>query len=1003
MSRIRWTGAWIALWLVASVGTAASYTNFESSHVHPIELTPDGSRLLVVNTPDAVLEVFGVRADGSLTFERAIPVGLEPVSVRAFNNSVAWVVDQLSDAVSVVHVARGTVSRTIPVGDEPTDVAFVGNQVFVSVAGEDTIEVIDRGSGTITATVPLFGRKPRALAVSPDGNTVYAVVLFSGNQTSIVSSHSIWREEELFVEDRMAEIGINGIDCNGEPPTYPPLPNGITRNPALTDPSSGVPTTGLIVRWNEATNAWEDDAGTNWNNCMPFRLADYDLFAVNVADLTQRQVTGLGTILFDASVHPSGKIYVPNTEARNHIRFEHPQGVSGHVVDNRLSIVDPANADAVTVVDLNGHIDRQSTPPTNLAERQASISQPGQLVWSADGSTGYMTAIGSRKLFVVDGACLQDSCIFGPDRNAPRAVEVGEGPSGVALNEAAQRAYVLNRFSNSIAIVDTQALTKLNEIPMHDPSDPATLAGRRFMYDAQISSAHGDSACSSCHISGDRDGLAWDLGNPAGAFMPYGRDNNNVRFIRPDIDNAAECNTPQCADKLGFDPQKGPMTTQTLRGMLEPLHWRGDKATMNEFNSAFVNLLGSEDVGPINGEPAGLSVEEMEAYRQFTLAIQFPPNPERNVDDTLPNALVPVKGHPFTGNPTAGENIFLNVPTAQIHNCTACHELPFGAAGGTLGGVEPATPTPLATGGIVRGSFDISTHSDMKVAHLRNMYEKVGAFFGDYDSAPPLARAGFGYGHDGAYPNLGVFFSIPFEMTAQDARDISAFMTHFDTGTKPAVGRHVVLPAGSGDPADLAMLATLEQLGDLSLADRHCDLVARASIGAQPRRFRRVGGQWLADGSDLAPMSTAELRELARSPVSFLCGTLGSGTRIGGDRDQDGFLDAEDCAAAAADSWGEPTDAIQLSVDRVDVRWSGLASSIGPGVRYDLLSGDLDSLSIGAPGTSCLAADTPEATRPDGRIPAPGEGFFYLVRARNACAEGSTGPGRAALDALECL
>ena len=61
----------------------ADYTNFESSHVHPIALTPSGGRLLAVNTPDALLEVFAVAPDGSLLPEAAIPVGLEPVTVRA--------------------------------------------------------------------------------------------------------------------------------------------------------------------------------------------------------------------------------------------------------------------------------------------------------------------------------------------------------------------------------------------------------------------------------------------------------------------------------------------------------------------------------------------------------------------------------------------------------------------------------------------------------------------------------------------------------------------------------------------------------------------------------------------------------------------------------------------------------------------------------------------------------------------------------------------------------
>ena len=51
----------------------------------------------------------------------------------------------------------------------------------------------------------------------------------------------------------------------------------------------------------------------------------------------------VGTSLFEVSVNPAnGKIYVPHTEARNFVRFEHPLGVQGHIVENRLAIVDPA-------------------------------------------------------------------------------------------------------------------------------------------------------------------------------------------------------------------------------------------------------------------------------------------------------------------------------------------------------------------------------------------------------------------------------------------------------------------------------------------------------------------------------------------------------------------------------------------------------------------------------------------------------------------------------------
>jgi hypothetical protein len=89
--------------VLASVAPAAAgYVNFEASHVHTLGLTPSGNRLLAVNTPDARLEVFLVQPDGSRVIDSSIPVGLEPVSVVARRDGEAWVVNQLSDSVSVV-------------------------------------------------------------------------------------------------------------------------------------------------------------------------------------------------------------------------------------------------------------------------------------------------------------------------------------------------------------------------------------------------------------------------------------------------------------------------------------------------------------------------------------------------------------------------------------------------------------------------------------------------------------------------------------------------------------------------------------------------------------------------------------------------------------------------------------------------------------------------------------------------------------------------------------
>ena len=59
------------------------------------------------------------------------------------------------------------------------------------------------------------------------------------------------------------------------------------------------------------------------------------------------------------------------------------------------------------------------------------------------------------------------------------------------------------------------------------------------------------------------DGLAWDLGDPDGAVLP------NPNPIRSDTLTTAP----------DFHPMKGPLTTQTLRGIAThgAMHWRGDR------------------------------------------------------------------------------------------------------------------------------------------------------------------------------------------------------------------------------------------------------------------------------------------------------------------------------------------------------------------------------------------------------------------------------------------
>src|SRR5213592_968742 len=114
----------------AARGAADSFVNFETPPVHPIALSPDGGQLAVCNLADGRLELFDV-SSGTAVSVGSVPVGLDPVSVRYRTASEAWVVNHISDSISVVDVEGRRVVATIQTLDTPADVIFAGSGVCV--------------------------------------------------------------------------------------------------------------------------------------------------------------------------------------------------------------------------------------------------------------------------------------------------------------------------------------------------------------------------------------------------------------------------------------------------------------------------------------------------------------------------------------------------------------------------------------------------------------------------------------------------------------------------------------------------------------------------------------------------------------------------------------------------------------------------------------------------------------------------------------------------------
>jgi hypothetical protein len=299
------------------------------------------------------------------------------------------------------------------------------------------------------------------------------------------------------------------------------------------------------------------------------------------------------------------------------------------------------------------------------------------------------------------------------------------------------------------------------------------------------------------------------------------------------------------------------------------------------------------------------------------------------------------------------------------------------------------------------------------------MYEKFGPRFANLGNAadPPTdQKSGFGLIHDGSIPDMNTFLSVQvFNLSPGDVKDISAFTMMFPTGTRPAVGRNLTVPQGTpptGTPAQESLLTTLIGLGNLPNANRHCELVAVARSSGAGARLRSwylnggaPGGLWTTDLAGEPQITTFDLRSQAGAPITFTCATIGSGVRLGADRDEDGVLNGGDCAPADASAWQAPGLVAGVQVDRpAHLTWDAQVSLDGAPIAYEIAGANLSTLAAsGFTTAGCLAGSLSAAAWDDARPDPPvGDGYYYEVRARKACGTGGFGPGREAMEALVC-
>ena len=353
----------------------------------------------------------------------------------------------------------------------------------------------------------------------------------------------------------------------------------------------------------------------------------------------------------------------------------------------------------------------------------------------------------------------------------------------------------------------------------------------------------------------DLDGIAWDLGNPAGKNIDYPLGLMHDDPIEP---------------RQSLHPLKGPMLTQSLRGLIgtAPFHWRGDRCgspadpgddvlSFKDFNPAFIDLLGRKEKIPVSA---------MESFAQFVFTIRYPPNPNQHLDKSM-NSELQAGFDFFTGPFLSG---------GALQNCAGCHKLPIG------------------TNRLV--NFEGSdVGRDMKTAHLRNVYQKVGRF-----NVPGPQVSGYGILHDGSKDTVVNFLRMNafiFPGDTEEENDVirhqlHSFIMAFGTGMASSVGQQLTITDTPQNEQQLRLdiLMSRAVAGD-------CDLTARGWEGSVLRGWLYRKHAFYADRSTDTPLSLEALLDRYRhnhEPITFTCVPPGDGLRSALDRDLDGYLDGDE-------------------------------------------------------------------------------------------------------------
>ena len=572
-------------------------------------------------------------------------------------------------------------------------------------------------------------------------------------------------------------------------------------------------------------------------------LPDYDIAVVSPAsDSVVRMLSGIGSVILGATGNPGTQdLIVSNLQS-----FNARQGASGNtkpgessfpdgrVVENRFTLISTLNGSRSTIA------------TELLGAGAANIVMPTDIAVD-DGGDWYVAGYSSSNI----GVWSANGAFQG-------TIDTPAGPRGLAYSAALDRLYSLNRAENNVTAYDIgQGVpsSPVGTYTMHDPTYDNVKSGRKLFLEPN--SALGTTNCASCHIDGRKDGLGWDLSKTLEAEV---------------------CDPPD-----EWRDRKGVMVTQDLRGLAgtAPYHWRGEQEILEDFSATFEDLLHGT-------EP---SEAEFQQIKAFILSLNYPPNPFQQMNRVF-----------------SPQTLDDNDQVAYFHGtgttCAFCHIMPHGTN---------ADLTENLIGDSLEDSngVDIPGHTNimvkaMKTAPLRALWTKKSAVI-DADSTGAVENmpmTGFGFHHGGVPDSiddfLDIFFGILDQVGVHDS--VLAFVDEMDTGLAPATMFSEILNASTAgtDKQSAIRNYLIPQAG---MAVRNCDIAVKGQMDFGSGMvdiglvYDPALNQFLADdGQSFFFGQLAGMASNGDASLLFLGQPVGSGSRIGVDRDRDGVFDGLEAA-----------------------------------------------------------------------------------------------------------